>query len=95
MSTDEEPVTGMYEFLDAVEHVIAASDPAKRKLLAETIDAYANDFPEEFFWATGAQAPVLLHNLILAVDWSCRPDAQSKPRPAIRLVDRKPQGTTA
>jgi hypothetical protein len=27
------------------------------------------------------------------IDAACRPDAQSKPRPAIRLVDRKPEGS--
>jgi hypothetical protein len=27
---DEQPITGMYELLDAVEAVIASADPAKR-----------------------------------------------------------------
>jgi hypothetical protein len=70
----------------AIEAVIKAADPAKREALSRTIDAYAEDFPEDFFWATGSQAPMLLH------DSACRPEAQSKPRPAIRLVDRKPEG---
>jgi hypothetical protein len=90
---DDDDVTSMYEFLDALRDVITSSDPAKRELLAEMIDGYANDFPDDFFWATGAQAPVLLHNLMIEIDSSCRPDAQSKPRPAIRIVDRKPQGS--
>jgi hypothetical protein len=45
-----------------------------------------------FFWATGSQAPMLLHYLLNTIDSACRPEAQSKPRPAIRLVDRKPEG---
>ena len=90
--TGSEKITGMYELLDAVEAVIAASDPAKRETLAQTIDAYCEDFPDEFFWATGAQSPSLLHHLMMAIDWSSRPDAESKPRPVIRLVDRKPAG---
>ena len=43
-------------------------------------------------WATGSQAPMLLHYLLNTIDSACRPEAQSKPRPAIRLVDRKPEG---
>ena len=90
--TDEPKITGVYEFLDALSDVIIASDPAKRETLAKTIDAWAEDFPDEFLWATGIQARVLLHHLLMEVDESCRPDAASKPRPVIRLVDRKPQG---
>ena len=86
----DEPITGMYELLDAIEAVIKAADPAKRETLATTIDAYAEDFPDEFFWATGAQSPSLLNHLMMVIDSASRPEAQSKPRPAIRLVDRKP-----
>ena len=89
--TDEPKITGVYKFLDALSDVIIASDPAKRETLAKTIDAWAEDFPDEFHWAMGIQAPVLLHHLLMEVDMSCRPDAASKPRPIIRLVDRKPQ----
>lgn len=85
-------VTGVYELLDAIEAVITAANPAKRKALALTIDAYANDFPEEFYWAIGPQSPMLLYNLLSMIDAACRPEAQSKPRPAIRLVDRTPEG---
>jgi len=84
--------TGMWELLDAIEAVIKAADPTKREALAHTIDAYAEDFPDEFFWASGAQAPTLLFHLLNTIDSACRPEAQSKPRPAIRLVDRKPEG---
>ena len=90
--TDEAKITGVYEFLDALRDVIISSDPAMRETLAKTIDAWAEDFPEEFLWATGVQAPVLLHHLLMEVHVCCRPDATSKPRPIIRLVDRKPQG---
>jgi hypothetical protein len=88
----DEPVIGMYEFLDAIEAVIQASDPAKREALAQTIDAYCETFPEDFFWATGAQAPTLLSHLVQIIDVACRPDKQSKSRGVIRLVDRKPEG---
>jgi hypothetical protein len=88
----DDQLTGDYELLDAIEAVIKAADPAKRAELARTIDAYAEDFPEDFFWAVGPQAPTLLNHMLSMIDASCRPDAQSKPRPAIRLVDRKPEG---
>ena len=51
--TERGKPVGMYEFVNAVEEVIKAADPAKRQALAETIDAYHDDFPEEFDWATG------------------------------------------
>jgi hypothetical protein len=85
-------VTGMYELFDSIEAVIKAADPAKREHLARTIDAYANDFPDDFFWAIGAQAPTLLSQIVQTIDMACRLEAQSKPRP-IRLVDRKPEGS--
>jgi hypothetical protein len=67
--TDADEITGMYEVLEAIEAALRTADPAQLKSLAETIDAYAKDFPEEFFWATGAQAPWLLANTI---DCACR-----------------------
>jgi hypothetical protein len=89
---DEHPMTGMYELLDAIESVVGSADPAKRETLAKTIDAYCEDFPEDFFWAIGGQAPSLLYHLMLSIDSASRPDAESKPRPVIRLVDRRPIG---
>jgi hypothetical protein len=86
-------LTGVYELVDAVEDIIEAADPARRETLARTIDAYAEDFPSEFFWATSAQAPMLLYHLLSSIDLACRPEAQSRPRPAIRLMDRKPEGS--
>ena len=88
----DDKMTSIYEVLEALEAVIQAADPVKRETLAQTIDAYSEDFPDDFFWATGVQAPVLLHHLIMAIDASCRPSSDSKPRPVIRLVDRKPEG---
>jgi hypothetical protein len=81
----DDDITSIYQLLDAIEAVIKAADPAKREALARTIDAYAEDFPEDFFWATGSQAPMLLHHLFNTIDSACRPEAQSKPRPAIRF----------
>jgi hypothetical protein len=93
MAEHENEVVGVYELLDAIEGVIQAADPTKREILAKTIDAYAEDFPDDFYWAIGPQAPMLLNHLINTIDSACRPEAQSKPRPAIRLVDRKPDGS--
>ena len=84
---DSEP-TGMYELLEAIETVIKASNPEKREALAATVDAYADDFPEEFFWATGAQAPNLLAHIMLVIDGASRGEG-SKPRAVLRLADRK------
>jgi len=89
----DDDITTIYELLDAIEAVIKAADPAKREALTRTIDAYAESFPEDFFWATGSQAPMLLHHLLNTIDSACRPEAQSKPRPVIRLVDRKSEGS--
>ena len=88
----DEPITGMYELLDAIEAVIKASDPAKREALASSIDAYHDDFPEDFHWAIGAQAPTLLSTLLMAIDFAVREPGESKTR-VIRLVDRKPEGS--
>src|SRR6266581_9125360 len=91
-SMDAHQLTGMYELLYAIEAVVKAADPAKREALAQIIDAYADDFPDEFFWAIGARAPALLNDLLSTIDAACRPEQQSKPRAPIRLVDRKPEG---
>jgi hypothetical protein len=88
----EEPFTDMYELIDAIEAVIKAADPAKREALASTIDAYHDDFPEDFHWAIGAQAPTLLSHLMMAVDVASREQGETKTR-VFRLVDRKPEGS--
>ena len=43
----DDDIIGIYELLDAIEAVIKAADPAKRETLAQTIDAYAEDFPDD------------------------------------------------
>jgi hypothetical protein len=88
---EDSPVS-MYEVLEALEAALRSAEPAKREALAQTIDAYCEDFPDEFFWATGVQSPLLLHHLIMAVDVGCRPESKVKQRGVIRLVDRKPEG---
>ncbi|MGW1423206.1 hypothetical protein ACWAT4_24170 [Bradyrhizobium manausense] len=91
--TNDDSFTCMHDVLDALEAAIAASKADKRTALAKTIDGYAESFPEDFHWAMGAQSPSLLQHLVMVIDWSCRHDAEAKPRPgAIRLVDRTPQG---
>jgi hypothetical protein len=93
--------TCMHDVTDAIEALIGAASPELRENLAETIAAYAEDCPDEFFWAIGAQAPVLLHNLVMSIDMASRPDAKSTSQPkaptkssrVLRLVDRKPEGT--
>lgn len=93
MQQDNEPITGMYELLEALEEALKASDPAKREALAETIDAYHEDFPEDFHWAIGASSPTLLSHLVMLIDCACRPDAKPRPRGVTRLVDREPEGS--
>jgi hypothetical protein len=83
--------TDLYDLIDALEAVITASDPEKREQLARIIDGYADDNPDDFFWATSAQSPTLLYQVLMTIDAACRPSSQSKPRPVIRLVDRKPE----
>ena len=89
MTDDDDTFVGMYDFIEALEAVIKAADPDKRAVLAGAIDGYGDNCPDEFFWAFGGQAPTLLSNVMMAIDWSCRPESQSRPRPAVRLVDRK------
>ena len=60
--------TGMYELLEAIEAAIGSAEPAKREALAKTINAYMNDFPEDYFWAVGPQAPTLLHHIMHAIE---------------------------
>jgi hypothetical protein len=60
------------------------------KAQAQIIDAYCEDFLDEFFWAAGAQSPALLNRLMFVIDTSCRTKKLSN---EIRLVDRKPEGS--
>ena len=64
---DNEPLIGMYELLDAIGAALKSAEPAKREALAKTVDAYCEDFPNEFYWAIGAQAPSFLSHLLLTI----------------------------
>jgi hypothetical protein len=33
--------------------LIEGADPKKRRALADTMDAYHEDFPDQYHWATG------------------------------------------
>jgi hypothetical protein len=90
-TTNAAELTGMHELIGAVETALATADPAKLKALAETIEAYAHDFPEEYDWALGAQAPVLLHRLLLVIDAMSHTSSESRARTE-QLADRKPEG---
>ena len=72
-------LTGMYEVFEAVENVIRAADPALSRRLYDVMNSYGDDFPDEYFWATGPQSPVLLHGLLFA----CSPAAPVTERPAV------------
>ena len=78
----------------ALEMAIAAADPEKREALATTIEAYARDFPDVFCWAMGEQSPILLHQLLSAIDAGCRPSERQlqslcgREAPAAREPDR-------
>lgn len=60
-------LVGMYEVLEAVESAIKSAALEEQRALAEALTNYCHDFPDEFFWATGPQAPTLLNHLMMAV----------------------------
>jgi hypothetical protein len=60
--------TGMYELLEAIEAAIKSAQPERRELLARTINAYMNDFPEDYFWAIGPQSPTLLNHIMRSIE---------------------------
>jgi hypothetical protein len=85
---DDRPLVGMYDFLDAVEAAIKSAAPAERNALAKIIEHYCVDFPDEFFWATGPQAPTLLNHLMLAVT----PDGRDRTQ-ELKFAKASPAGT--
>jgi hypothetical protein len=89
---DEEDITDMHAVVDALVDAIATADPAKRQTLAAAMDGYHDDFPDEWHWAAGGQAPALLHHVFMAIDMACRPEFEPKPGRVIRLAHRKPEG---
>ena len=90
-----ESITSMYELLTALFDVIKAAPKAERETLAAVMDDYAKDFPEEYFWATGAQSPALLYNLMSRIEMAATGDVlgpwQKKGR-VVNLVTRAPEG---
>src|SRR3954452_10136019 len=64
MAEPEDEVVGVYELLDAIEAVIQAAAPAKREILAKSIDTYPESSPMIFYWKSGSQAPGLLNSLL-------------------------------
>lgn len=68
-----DPVT-MFDLIEALEQVIRSSANDHRQTLAITLDGYMKDFPDEFFWATGAKSPSLLFQLMMTIDTSSRDD---------------------
>ena len=80
--------TGMCEFLAALNGTIAAADPEKRAAVAAMMDAYAKDFPAEFRWAAGPQAPTLLYRLLMTIDAACRSERHTR-RDRPYVIDRK------
>ncbi len=77
--------TGMYELLEAIEAAIESAKPAKREALKQTIKAYMEDFPEEYFWAIGPQSPTLLSHLMNAIEPA---DAKVSVRPGASVDER-------
>src|SRR5271163_3042575 len=74
----DRPLTDMYDLLAALEAVVKAAEPSKREALAQTIDAYCKDFPDDFFWAVGPQAPTFLSRLLQTIDSACHVDERTK-----------------
>jgi hypothetical protein len=80
--------TRMSDLLDALQVTLAASDPEKREAVGAAIDAYAVHFPEGFRWASGPQAPTLLHRLLSTIEHACQLSTGSRASRARCLVDR-------
>jgi hypothetical protein len=78
MAKNEKIIT-LYELLNAIEAVVECSDPDKQAALAVTIDQYERNFPDEFYWAVGAQSPHLLHEIMNVLRTACDSESQSKP----------------
>jgi hypothetical protein len=74
--------TDMYDLLAALDGVVRTADPSKRACLAETIDAYCNDFSNDFFWATGPRAPTFLSRLLLTIDSASHSAPKAAPETA-------------
>jgi hypothetical protein len=60
----------------------------RRKSIGKDRECFALDFLHPLRPA----GPTLLNHILTTADAACRPETQWKPRPAIRLVGRKPEG---
>jgi hypothetical protein len=76
--TTSRDITCVHTLLEAIEAAIQSATPATRQALAETIDAYESDFPDDYYWATGVQSPRLLYDLFMTIDSACRTKVASK-----------------
>ena len=81
--------TRMSDLLEALQMTLAASDPERREAVGSEIEAYAVHFPEGFRWASGPQAPTLLHCLLSTIQNACQPSSGSRASRARCLIDRK------
>jgi hypothetical protein len=81
----------MYDLLAAIEEIIRSADSEKKKALAAALDRYIEENAHDFFWATGPQAPALLHHIMMSIDLSCRPGDEQMSARIFRLIDRKPE----
>jgi hypothetical protein len=75
----EEHISGISALLDALGAVIKAAPKAERDALASVMEAYAKDFPHnyyEYLWAMGAQSPRLLYHLIHSIEDAVADDGQ-------------------
>jgi hypothetical protein len=84
MPQDKNIVT-MFEVFAALEALIKAAGPAHRRVLAEAIDGFAEQFPGDFLWAVGPQSPTLLHNLLMAIDAASSEEGKPRSR-VVRFV---------
>jgi len=78
--------TGMYELLEAIEAAIESAEKSKRDALKRTINAYMEDFPEEYFWAIGPQSPTLLSHIMNAIE----PASIAEESPAVDTPQPEP-----
>lgn len=93
MAKGQQTFTGMYEFFDALEAALQSTDWGKRQELANVIDRYWDDFPEDLAWATSAESPTLLSNLFMTIDLAAREQPRPSRGTVVRLIDRKPEGS--
>jgi hypothetical protein len=76
---DDETITSIDEVVEAVYACIQTSNPTKRDHLAKTINAYREDFSEDYRWATGGQSPYILSELMRRISVASEP--LRRPRP--------------